>query len=182
MSLKPKFWNADKIVSFSAILISLATMAIYLYQTHLIQKQQHASVMPYLSIVTSSYSQSHFLVQLSNDGLGPAMIDKVKVHYLKKEYVDCDLPTFFDQKNPVKKDSLLTSASTWSNIGEGQLIPAGKTINLIEINKNSEMAKTLSNYFWNNKTPIELEIIYSSIYGDRWSVRGIVSRPTKIED
>ncbi|MDZ7897109.1 MAG: hypothetical protein U5N85_03645 [Arcicella sp.] len=48
MSLKPQFWNADKIVSLSAILISLATMTIYLYQTHLIGKQQNASVMPYL--------------------------------------------------------------------------------------------------------------------------------------
>ena len=181
MNLKPKFWNADKIVSFSAILISLATMAIYLYQTHLIQKQQHASVMPYLMIGTSHHNEGHFSVQLSNDGLGPAMIEEVKVHYLNKEYPDCDLPTFFYTYNPIEKDSSM-NVFAYSNIGPGMFIPANKIITLMEIDENVEMASKLKNYFWGTKSAVELEITYSSIYGDKWKIRGIVKRPTKIED
>jgi hypothetical protein len=182
MNLKPKFWNADKIVSFSAILISLATMGVYIYQTHLIQKQQGASVLPYLMIGTSSYNPGHFVVQLSNDGLGPAMIEEVNVYFHNKKYQDCDIPTFFWRKNPIKKDSTLMNGVTYGNIGKGQLIPANKTLNLIEISENKQVAKSLSGYFWETEKPVELEIVFASIYGEKWSVKGVVSRPKKIED
>jgi hypothetical protein len=181
MNSKPKFWNADKIVSFSAILISLATMGVYIYQTHLIQKEQYASVMPYLMIGSSHHNEGHFMVQLSNDGLGPAMIEEVKVHFQNKVYPNCDLSTFFFSKNPIKKDSLMNVFS-YGNVGSGMFIPANKLITLIEINENKEMATKLSNYFWSTQSPVELEIIYSSIYGEKWTVRGMVKKPIKLED
>ena len=177
MNLKPKFWNADKIVSFSAILISLATMGVYIYQTHLIQKQQSASVMPYLMISSSSYNPKHFVIQLSNNGLGPAMIEKVNVHYENKVYKNLDLPTFFWRNNPNKKDSLMMNGITYNNVSEGQLIPAGNTINILEINENQEKVTSLNHYFWETKKPVELEIIFASIYGEKWSIKGLVSRP-----
>jgi hypothetical protein len=179
--MKPKFWNADKIVSLSAILISLATMTIYLYQTHLIQKQQDASVMPYLMISTS-LSQKHFVVNLSNNGLGPAMIEKVNVYYKNKMYEDVDLPTFFLKSNPNKKDSLIMKGIGYSNIGKGQLIPSGNIISILEVNNNRDKAILMNNYFWEINQPVELEITFTSIYGEKWSVRGMESRPQKIED
>ena len=94
MNLKPKFWNSDKIVSISAILISLATMAIYLYQTHLIKKQQNASVMPYIRIMYS-FDNDRFEVLVLNEGLGPAFIDEVNTYYMGKKYAHHDIPDFF---------------------------------------------------------------------------------------
>ena len=49
---KKKFWSSDKFLSLLAFLISLGTFSTFAYQTYLIQKQQYASTMPYLSIET----------------------------------------------------------------------------------------------------------------------------------
>jgi hypothetical protein len=60
VSIKPpvftakKSWNAQKLMSFSAFLISIGTFITFAYQTHLIQKQQFRSVLPYLMINRSS--------------------------------------------------------------------------------------------------------------------------------
>ncbi len=162
MNLKPKFWNADKIVSISAILISLGTMGVYIYQTHLIQKQQHASVMPYLMTTTSRYGDDHFLVELHNDGLGPAFIEEVNVHYLGKKYEGADLATFFSNLDP-NRAKRKGWYSTTSNVLPGQLYATGHNVKMIEISKDTLAAHQLRDYFWNTDKPIELEIIYSSI-------------------
>jgi hypothetical protein len=176
MNLKPKFWNADKIVSFSAILISLATMAIYLYQTHLIQKQQHASVMPYLLIGTSSHNEKHFSFGVENNGLGPALIEEINVIFRGKKYKNCDLSDFFYGYNP-QKDTLNFSNG---DISAGMLIPSGKTmINVEAYDKNS--ATKMKLYFWSERT-LNVEIVYSSIYGEKWIVSTKDIRPKKIEE
>jgi hypothetical protein len=181
MNLRPKFWNADKIVSFSAILISLATMGVYIYQTHLIQKQQYASVMPYLMATASRYGEEHFSVELHNDGLGPAFVEKVNVHYLGKKYENVDLANFFSSFDP-NRTKRKAWRTTTSSIIDGQLFPAGHTIKMIEISKDSVSAQQLRDYFWDTDKPIELEITYSSIYGEKWVMRGNFKRPKKLED
>ena len=177
MSLKPKFWNADKIVSFSAILISLATMAIYLYQTHLIQKQQHASVMPYLRMGYSFYEDG-FDYNLSNEGLGPAFINEVNTYYKGKKYAHTDIANFY-LKTYIKIDTSITSANIYG-INESTLMPAGNTIDLIWKHNNTELAPKLHKLF--SSKDLILEIKYSSIYGDKWVVKGVQVKPTKIED
>jgi hypothetical protein len=174
--MKPKFWNADKIVSLSAILISLATMTIYLYQTHLIQKQQNASVMPYLLVGASSHNENHFSIEVANNGLGPAFIEGVNVVFQGKKYKNCDLPTFFYNYNP-QKDTLNFS---YGSIISGMLVASGKTIINVQANDKKSTNK-MKEYFW-SKGILDIEIIYTSIYGEKWFVNMKNIRPTKIED
>ncbi len=176
MNLKPKFWNADKIVSFSAILISLATMGVYIYQTHLIQKQQHASVMPYLMIGYSHHSNEHFNVEITNNGLGPAFVEEVNVYFQGKKYPNTDLGVFFYDYN-FKRDTLSFGNSS---IIIGTLIPSGKTIVNVEANDRKNADKF--NKYFRNDEPLKLEIIYSSVYGERWRARGGFTRPEKLEN
>jgi hypothetical protein len=53
---------------------------------------------------------------------------------------------------------------------------------MIEVSKDTLAANQLRDYFWNTDKPIELEIIYSSIYGEKWITRGNFKRPKKIDD
>jgi hypothetical protein len=176
MNLRPKFWNADKIVSFSAILISLATMGVYIYQTHLIQKQQNASVMPYLMISTSTHNEKHFSVEVVNNGLGPALIEEINVYFEGKQYKNCDLSTFLYNYNP-RKDTLYFSNG---NIAAGMLIPSGKTLIHVEA-YDKKSATKMKDYIWEKKS-LDIEIIYSSIYGEKWIVKIKDFRPKKLED
>ena len=177
MNIKPQFWNADKIVSFSAILISLATMAIYLYQTHLIQKQQHASVMPYLRMEYAYYPDG-FDFRVSNEGLGPAFIEEVNTYYKGKKYANTDISNFY-MYTYSKIDTTINSMNL-DNINESMLMPAGKIKNLFWRHNDVKMAPKLYQLFSSND--LLLEIKYSSIYGDRWVLKGVQVKPTKIED
>lgn len=66
---KSKFWNdSNKLVSFSAILISAVSLFILIYQTNLAskqfeleQKQQLASVKPYLQIFQGYTPEDDFV-------------------------------------------------------------------------------------------------------------------------
>ena len=174
MNLKPKFWNADKIVSFAAILISLATMGVYIYQTHLIQKQQHASVMPYLRM-GYSFDSNRFEFIIFNEGLGPASIEEVNTYFEGKKY-RYDVSEFF-RGEYLKRDTLYPSTSS---IEEAMFFAAGKRITLLSINNSVENAEKLGDLFFSKK--LEMEVIYSSVYGDKWITKGVGTRPKKLED
>lgn len=71
-----KFWNADKIISLTAMLVGVGSLFVIIYQTNLIRTQQYASVMPYLSM-GSAYNYGQIEIQITNNGLGPAFIKDV---------------------------------------------------------------------------------------------------------
>lgn len=176
MSLRPKFWNADKIVSFSAILISLATMGVYIYQTHLIQKQQHASVMPYLRM-GYSFDEDRFEFIIFNEGLGPAFIEEITTYYKGKKFSNYDVADFF-QNDYSKVDSAINLS--YSNISSGMLFASGKEITIISKRKSIKDTEKLKDLFFNKN--LEMEVKYASVYGEKWITRGAFSRPKKLED
>ena len=62
------------------MVVGVASLFTIVYQTQLTRQAQHASVMPYLYIQLSANDQGVSLL-LSNTGIGPAMIDEVRVRY-----------------------------------------------------------------------------------------------------
>jgi hypothetical protein len=178
MNLKPKFWNADKIVSFSAILISLATMGVYIYQTHLIQKQQHATVMPYLRM-GYSYDSDRFDFIIYNEGVGPAFIEEVNIYYDGKKYKDMDISDFMLEEY-YKKDIALSSGLSYANVNKNGLFAAGKNRTLLSCQKSVEKTHKLQDLFFKEK--VRMEVIYSSLYGEKWIVSKVDERPKKLED
>ena len=74
--------NADRIVSISAIVVSLGTLFMIMYQTNLIRKEQKASVMPNLSIGYGIHIEDNEVeesIRLSNRGVGPAFVREIRV-------------------------------------------------------------------------------------------------------
>lgn len=112
MKMKLTF-NADRIIGLSAMLISLMTLFIFLYQTNLLREQSRLSVRPRLAfskninkLVTMNVSDStnstliNITLSLRNDGLGPAIIESNKVVDKNNQY---DILTFFDTVYPKLK-------------------------------------------------------------------------------
>ncbi|WP_299364398.1 hypothetical protein [Winogradskyella sp.] len=84
-------WTTEKIMSSSALFISVISLIALLYQSYLareenklMQKQQSASVLPYLSQWISNSSEGHQIV-IGNKGVGPAFIEKVELS-INSEY------------------------------------------------------------------------------------------------
>ena len=80
-------WNSERILSLSAMSISFITLIIFIYQTNLMNKQNYLSILPYLQVSTSNNSEGNsYLLSIQNYGVGPAIIESVKMQYQGQEY------------------------------------------------------------------------------------------------
>ena len=164
-----KAWSSDRWLSLLAIIASLGTLFTVVYQTDLIRKQQYASVLPYLELWNSSQSDSYRLI-LVNNGIGPAFLEDVSIVYRDSVYrMD---PANFLYSEILKTDTIRNV--TYSNIQKGRLIPPGTRIELLSVVGHTENSDRLWSWFSGDdpdrKELPEIEITYSSVYGERWKV------------
>jgi hypothetical protein len=126
-----KLPNGDRFFGIAAFLISIGTFIIYIYEARLLQKQQYASALPYLELWNSG-NQSDYRLILVNNGIGPAFIQEVKIHYAGKEY-RMDHGNFY-RKVIFPSD---TMSFTSTNLVPGRVIPAGQVMELIKVENSS---------------------------------------------
>ncbi len=180
---KPKFWkDSNVLLSFSAIFISAVTLFILIYQTSLAskqfdleQKQQLASVMPYVQIIVGFSTSDEFIIVIENFGIGPAFIKNVKMHYDGQVYEDFDYPKMYEILR--SEQGYEGYRDEYSNLMKGFVIPAGRRTNHMKITKG-ERENVHGDIFQTNEI-LELEIEYASIYDERWVVRGLFNEPVK---
>ncbi|MEM9718746.1 MAG: hypothetical protein AAGA10_05845 [Bacteroidota bacterium] len=168
-----KFWNSEKLLSISAILISLATLFTVIYQANLMRKRQYASVLPYLELWQSRINGETFGLSLVNNGLGPAFVKRVQVIYQDKAYPG-DLHDFLYSDIVLKEDSI--KKLFYSNLLPGRLIPPGGTVELLKVEGSARDFQILKK--WISSRNVQLEVIYSSVYEEFWSLKGIGDAPT----
>ena len=180
---KRSFWNTEKIISTSAILISLMSLIALFYQTNIMREEQELqrraqlkSTMPYLMIANANYGGPNFSIVLSNKGIGPAIIDSTIIMYKDSMY-QMDLPPFFYQLIPELSN---INHLYHSNIVSGQLISAGETIEIFTVDNSQEstnkLLKALEPY------DVDYQIVYRSVYDERWALRGDSYYPVKLEE
>lgn len=179
--------NADRIVSISAIVVSLATLIMILYQTNLMRQEQRASVMPSLMI---GYGKSDTLnvvqerIWLKNNGLGPAFIEKMVVIDSTGTHT-MDLFDYFKDINDNKNiDGVYRFV-------EGLIVPENDGRPLYNKFSNNESPIILSNHFefpyqsdWsnrNNPNKAIIEVYYHSVYKERFKVRSNSPIPMRLD-
>jgi len=177
--MKRKFWNSDKIVSFSAIFISIATLYITINQYNATIEQQRLSVLPYLTGINFASGTPDFAYVIENNGIGPAFIESVKVTYQGKTY-EGDLYEFMVSNFRSEVDSL--PATIHSNIFKGMMIPAGAKILHLQVNGSQKDTDRLMKLLRKlNEERMDFEIIYSSIYKERWRLNLNEEVPQKLD-
>ena len=78
-------WSSEKILGLTAMSISFITLIIFIYQTNLMNRQNHISILPYLDMATTeNKEENRFELNLRNHGVGPAIIERVTVRYKGK--------------------------------------------------------------------------------------------------
>ncbi len=182
-----KFFNPERIVGTSAFIISLGTFLVLVYQTHLSHKQaqlyyeqaaldrqeKYTSVLPYLELWNQT-NKGIYNLSLVNNGLGPAFVRGIRVHYQGKTY-EGD-PAQFLYHIIIPQDSSLSFGFT--NISKGRLIPAGQSLILIGVTNSEQNAEKLRKLF--DKTA-QVEVVYASVYEESWQIRGIAQPPKKLK-
>jgi hypothetical protein len=167
--------NSDRLFGIAAFLISMGTFFVYIYEARLLQKQQYASALPYLELWNSRPSAGIYKLQLINNGVGPAFIKEVKVHYKGKVYKG-DHVRFYHTAIPRHERVPFLS----SNIPVGRVIPAGRSVDIISLDGPPADAKRVSDLFGEDKAKIE--IVYSSVYDETWRLIGLEGTPQKLDE
>ena len=171
----------DKVFTILAFIVSVGTLYLFFNQTSLMKKQQYASVLPYLEI-SNTHIDGDYIFIISNNGIGPAFIDEINIHYKDSMYKNSDVNDFFTNVI-VKEDTLLANSNTThATIKKGMLIPYGDTKEMVRLSKDAvnfdQKHYRLRDWF-NNK--IKIEIKYSSVYGEQWQfIYPVDDSPKKI--
>lgn len=169
--MKQKF-DTSKITAYAAMFISLITLVTFIYQTRLMHEQSRLSVMPRLGFnEATSHTDSSLTVQYQiwNKGLGPAIIESVSIIY-QGEKIDGHFNNFLSEKFPAITE--LTSSNSSVYLSKGSTISEDESVTLIKMVVPSANAAAfraiLEPLVENNE--IDIELIYSSIYNNRWQV------------
>jgi hypothetical protein len=181
--------DTDRILGLSAMIIGGGSLFVILYQTHLMRQSQHASVMPYLLMIGFTSNSGGVHVNLRNSGIGPALIGDVRIRHATGEKAT-DPYTFFLEGDANRRKLPLTVDSAVA----GRLIPAGEGIQMVgidgrfltedtrgtifkELLQTFALAEVPRNWYEDVGLPAAdprravIEVVYSSIYGDRWRIR-----------
>jgi hypothetical protein len=181
MAKKKKiFLSSDKIFGLTAMLISLITLIIFVRQTNIMDKQSRLSALPYLMVERSTSSEKHQIqFSLVNHGVGPAIIESRKIHYKGKDY-DQDFYEFMTE-SILELDTI--EPFNWSNVYKGQAIPANGRVVMVAAGNNRKEFELYVNTLekFQNNGDFYFEIIYTSIYGDRWKLSTDSEVPQKLD-
>ncbi|HET9268943.1 MAG TPA: hypothetical protein VFO31_12295 [Vicinamibacterales bacterium] len=179
-------WDTDRIVSLSAMVVGVGSLAIILYQTKLMREQQRASVMPYLMMAVQSSTNDHrTYLTVRNAGIGPALLGDVRVRYKGKDFAG-DAYDFFVQQRP---EIVKTMPMGVDKLIPGRLVPAGEWImtmgsdgeqhttllaELLRLFVIAEVPKSWLTSIGADGPASDKAVVfitYSSVYGDIWHLR-----------
>ncbi len=183
MAENKKKWNSERLLSLTAMSMSFFTLVIFIYQTNLMSKQNYLSILPYLAISTShNASEQTFELSLDNYGVGPAIIESVKMVFKDKRYdlVDYnnDLFTFLAEMAPAM-DSIKNYS--FSSLDKGTAIPVNYKYNILKVKSPKDYQIITSSLDSLLKEGLYYEIIYRSIQDERWLIHNNSDGPIKLE-
>ena len=161
LNKQKKKFDTGLIVGLSAILISIATLFVYVYQASIMQEQLHTSVWP--RIEWSNSNVGGVFVEVTNKGIGPAIIKDavMKVDGKKVNNVD---ELFQELIGDHKNMEVITSYVV------GRVMSPGETFKTFLVTDSSSALRLDSAF---RVRQFEFEICYCSIYDECWLSRGV---------
>lgn len=161
MPIRKKSFSTETIIAIAATVTSVCALIVAIYQTKLSREQQLNSVWPYLVINESIDENQKSTIMITNHGVGPAIIDSVRVVYKGKSY---RLPTqvISEISRQLNRGE---HGMSWSHIGlgKGAVISQGQSLPWITLNDSSD------NMIFRRELPqIKTYVYYHSMYGERW--------------
>lgn len=156
---KPRF-DTGVTIGLVAILINIITVSVYMYQAKIMREQLHSSSWPYLEWLLIFNEEQGLKLELTNNGVGPALIKEVDVKL---------------NGASINPDSLFVEL-----IGTDYFPHVTSRVkNRVLSPQNSIRPFQIINPEWAQKIFIKLDsskfqffVCYESIYGDKWTSIG----------
>jgi hypothetical protein len=174
-----KRFRFDLLVALGALLISGVAAASSAYQTYVIRKQFSATVWPYLTFITSSSKDKFFELDVSNPGIGPALILNSVVTRDGKTLsrpvgptIEPVLGAAIGPERAAAADDAAKSGThgstniTTSTIVAGDVVPAGAKLQLVRVEGKYIARRVIADV-----RRIDVTLCYCSLLGDCWTKR-----------
>ncbi len=173
--MSKKLLSNELLIGIAAMIISLSTLLVFAYQTHLIRKQQFRSVYPHLNLIHMNSGSADYQFVLRNQGIGPAFITALKVKEPNGKTYD-NLVQYMRHKI-AKKDSIRWK---YSDLSIGALVQEKEEVILFELfdgedsvspghQKNALQAANKLRQILTNDS-LQITISYKSIYEESWTI------------
>jgi len=181
---KPRFvdekrFRFDLFVAALALVISGIAAGSSAYQTYVIRKQFSATVWPYISFVTTSSADRYFELDVSNAGIGPALILDSTITRDGKVVAGGGTPipepaieaAIDPERAEARADELKAHEHggenmTASSILPGDVVPAGQKLEVLRVE-----GKFLTHRTMGIARRVDLTLCYCSLLGDCWTKR-----------
>lgn len=160
MKIFKKKIKTEAFAAITAIIVSACALGVSFYEASIMRTHQKSAVWPYIQL-GQQYDSKGFALEAYNKGVGPAMIESLKV------WVDNKPVNSLNQV----LDTLLGEGHgvNWNNYSIHNV-----NQNVLESGYNEPMVR----FQWNDDTRIlqkkidriKIEMIYKSIYDDCWMV------------
>ena len=175
-------WNSERILSLSAMSISFITLIIFIYQTNLMSKQNYLSILPYLQLSTSNDIENKtYTLSIQNYGVGPAIIESVKLQYRGQEY---DLKDYghYLFNFLIAQDAALDSIAYFDNssLDPGMAIPPNSTYRIFQATSADDYQLFLSRLA-SIEEGLNYEIRYKSMQDEHWVINNDSEGPEKLD-
>lgn len=162
--------NQRAAIALMATVVSLCALCVSLYQVRLAKNQQMAAVWPYVSIgghSTANGPKQAWGITVTNNGLGPAIIEQVRLRYAGKDFA---FQTLVDSLAAwtSRLDSLKSMNYAVGAIDRGTVIPAGNAVEWLAFDLSFSVPASAppkaQEYFRN----LSIVVRYKSLYGEIW--------------
>lgn len=177
-------FNTERLLSLSAMSLSVITLIIFIWQTNLMSRQNYFSILPYLQLsVLDDRADGSYELSLKNHGVGPAILESVVLEYQGERY---DLKDFDSEMNRllVRLHPGLDSVryTGLGSLNKGIAIPANSTYEFISILHspgNYAVFKPAMDQLVNNG--LRYEIRYKSLQEEHWMIHNDSEGPEKVD-
>lgn len=170
-----KFWNLDKIIALSAMVVSASALIVSIIQTRIMKEQQQISVKPFIQWRTdvrwNSDSIGVFSIKIKNKGIGPALIKNAIIIFDGEKY-PADGVSKVAQKilSEFTTDSILSLRE--ETIDQTVVLP-NDVVNLFEVTNPKVAFKLAKAYtFIQSKRRFDIIIDYTDVYGNKFVSSG----------
>ncbi|WP_297736441.1 hypothetical protein [uncultured Maricaulis sp.] len=172
--------NHTAITSLAAILISAIALFVAWDQSRVMRAQQHADVWPAVQIETqmsTEEGQHVFLVAMTNDGIGPALVGRVEAGFAGQALQN------WEEMGQHRPEGL-PYPNMWTGGGQGVILAPGESTILAQISwPVSEERWPLIRDYQTDFFALTVEACFCSVYGRCWTARreGRTTHPEPID-
>ena len=157
------------LVALSAIVISIMTLAVYIFQARIMMEQQHTSVWPYVEWTLTYISEENqeFYISVINKGVGPALVKDTRLYLDGNVYKHHEYGNFMkDLLGEERRDSLWILYSVVDN----RVMAPGEEVKIFHVKSWKNRRIPLVEY-----SRIKYTLCYCSIFKDCWTTDGTIS-------